>query len=297
MRLGPVAGIAAFAMWGALPVFWKALDFLPPTAIIAQRTLWSLAALVPLVAASGRGPQLAAALRSPRPLCWLALSAALLGGNWLIYVWATLNGHIIESALGYYLTPFLNMLAGRWLFGDRHNRLQLVAIATAAAGVALRFHAVRGVPWVALGLAGTFALYGLARKQSPLDTPTGLAGETLVLALPALAWLALSLPSPAAAFGGSPARALLVAAAGPLTVAPLLCFGHAARTLRLSTLGILQFLAPTLQFLIGWLLYHEPLDRAGLASFTLIWLAVALYARGARARGHRPPPGGPPPGP
>lgn len=176
------------------------------------------------------------------------------------------------------------MLFGRWFFGDRHNRLQLVAIATAAAGVALRFHAVHGIPWIALTLAGSFALYGLARKKSPLDSPTGLAGETLLLAPLALAWLLATMPSLPAAFGDSLPRALLVAAAGPATVAPLLCFGHAARSLRLSTLGILQFLAPTLQFLIGWQVFHEPLDHTGLASFALIWLAVALYAKAEKLK-------------
>ena len=284
MRRGHITGIIAFSLWGTLPLFWKALEFLDPPVIIAQRILWSLAVLLPFVLLrKTQRDALAGAFRAPRRLAWLALSSALIAGNWLLYVWATLNGHVIEAALGYYLTPFLNMLFGRLFFGERHNRLQSAAILLAAAGVALRFQAVHGIPWVALTLAGTFAVYSLVRKTSPLETLPGLAGEMCLVAPLALGWLALHVPSPGAAFGGSPARALLVAATGPATVTPLLCFVHAARNLRFSTLGILQFLAPTLQFLIGWLVFRELLAPAGLASFALIWLAVALYAKGARA--------------
>lgn len=282
MRPGILSGIIAFFLWGALPIFWKALDFLPPTAIIAQRTLWALLLLLPLTVLRGRFPDVIATLRQPRQAVWLGASAILLGANWLTYVWATLNGHIIEAALGYYLTPFLNMLIGRVIFGERHNRVQALAIGVASAGVALRFIGVTGVPWVALTLAGTFAGYGLVRKKAPLGALGGVCGETLLLAPVALAWLVFTEPSLSTAFGGNVHHALLILAAGPATVVPLLCFGHAARQLPLSTVGILQFLAPTIQFLIGWQIFAEPLAPAGLASFALIWLAIALYARGSR---------------
>jgi len=284
MRSGTITGIIAFALWGSLPIFWKALEFLPPAAIIAQRTLWAMLLLLPLAVFRGRFRAVLETLRRPRQLGWLAAAAALLALNWLIYVWATLNGRIIEAALGYYLTPFLNMLLGRCFFGERHKRLQLLAIALAGAGVAMRFLGVSGIPWVALTLAGTFSIYGLARKKAPLGALGGLCGETILLAPLALAWLLLTQPSLPAAFGGSAGHALLIIAAGPATAIPLLCFGHAARRLPLSTIGILQFLAPSIQFLIGWQIYEEPLQAAGLASFTLIWLAVALYTAGGRSR-------------
>jgi len=282
MRSGIISGIIAFVLWGSLPIFWKALEFLPPAAIIAQRTLWAMLLLLPLAMIRGRFGAVLETLRRPRQVGWLSAAAVLLASNWLIYVWATLNGRILEAALGYYLTPFLNMLLGRCFFGERHNRLQLLAIALAGSGVALRFLDLSGIPWVALTLAGTFSVYGLARKKAPLGALGGLCGETILLAPLALAWLLFTQPSLPAAFGGSTGHALLIIAAGPATAVPLLCFGHAAKRLPLSTVGIIQFLAPTIQFLIGWKLYGEPLNAAGLASFTLIWLAVALYALGSR---------------
>jgi chloramphenicol-sensitive protein RarD len=282
MRPGIISGIIAFFLWGSLPIFWKALEFLPPTSIIAQRTLWALLLILPLTLLRGRFRPVLETVRHPRQLAWLGIAAALLAANWLVYVWATLNEHIIEAALGYYLTPFLNMLLGRCFFGERHNRLQLAAITLAAGGVALRFIDVTGIPWVALTLAATFSVYGLARKKAPLGALGGLCGETILLAPFALAWLIFSQPSLPAAFGGSTNHALLVIAAGPATAIPLLCFGHAAKRLPLSTVGIIQFLAPTIQFLIGWQIYGEPLEAAGITSFSLIWLAVALYSLGSR---------------
>jgi len=287
-RSGVLAAVAAFSLWGVLPVYWKLLDgVLPPASIVAQRTLWSLLLLLVILAARrGLGP-LATALRSPRALVWNLLSGCLLASNWLLYVWATLNERILEGALGYYLNPFFNMLFGALWFGERHNRWQLAAIGLALAGVALQFPAVGRFPWIALVLALTFSLYGVVRKRASLDSLPGLTAETALLAPLALAWLAFTSAGPAAAFGDSPRNALLIVGTGLATAAPLLCFGHAARSIRLTTLGILQFIGPTLQFFIGWKLYGEPMSTARLLSFGLIWLAVAIYA--ADATRHRPP--------
>ncbi len=277
-RSGVLAALAAFFLWGVLPVFWKQLAFLPAATIVAQRTLWSLAFLLPLLWWSGEAGQVARALRSPRAVAWLLLSGALLSGNWLLYVWATLHERILEGSLGYYLNPFFNMLFGALWFGERHQRAQLAAIALALAGVALQIPAVGHFPWVALTLALSFALYAVARKRASLGSLAGLTAEATLLAPLALGWLVWSSASPAAAFGGSPRQVLLVVGTGLATALPLLCFGHATRTLRLTTLGILQFLAPTLQFFIGWKFYGEPMTATRLLSFALIWLAVALYA-------------------
>ena len=277
-RSGILSATAAFFLWGVLPLFWKMLAFLPPASIIAHRTIWSLAVLLPIVAVRGELGTIRTALRSPRSLVWHALSGALLASNWLLYVWATLNDRILEGALGYYLNPFLNMLFGALFFHERHNRIQLAAIAVAAIGVALQFPAIHGLPWVSFTLALTFAIYAVVRKVAPLGALSGLTTETSLMAPFAVVWLIVTFPSLPAAFGGSPHHALLVVATGLATAAPLLCFGHAARTIRLTTLGILQFLGPTLQFLIGAFLYHEPLPPLRLLSFALVWLAVALYA-------------------
>jgi len=283
-RSGVLAALAAFFLWGILPIFWKLLDFLPPPSIVAQRTLWSLLLVLGILRWRGEGRALWAGLKSRRALGWHLLSGCLLASNWLLYVWATLNHRIIEAALGYYLNPFFNMLFGALWFGDRNSRWQLAAIALALGGVALQIPAVGHFPWVALTLALTFSLYAVVRKLAPLGSLVGLAAETSLLAPFALAWLVFSSRSPAAAFGGSWPHAGLVIITGLATALPLLFFGHATRTLRLTTLGILQFLGPTLQFFIGWKMYGEPMTGPRLLSFGLIWLAVAVYATDARSR-------------
>ena len=169
-RSGVLYALAAFFLWGVLPVFWKQLAFLPAATIVAQRTLWSVAFLLPLLWWSGEAGQVARALRSPRAVAWLMLSGLLLSGNWLLYVWATLHERILEGSLGYYLNPFFNMLFGALWFGERHQRGQLAAIALALAGVALQIPAVGHFPWVALTLALSFSLYAVVRKRAPLGS-------------------------------------------------------------------------------------------------------------------------------
>jgi chloramphenicol-sensitive protein RarD len=268
----------AFFLWGVLPVFWKSLAFLPPISIVAQRTLWSLLILVAAVAIRREFKNYTRAFVSLRTISWYLLSGIMLSSNWLLYVWATLNDHILEGALGYYLNPFFNMLFGALWFGERHNRTQLFAIGIALCGVLLQIPAVGRLPLIALTLAVTFSLYAVIRKKASLGALTGLAAETTLLAPVALIWLLVQSASPAEAFGGTPGRALLVIATGLATAAPLLCFSHAARSISLTTLGILQFIGPTLQFLIGWKLYAEPMGILRLTSFSLIWLAISLYA-------------------
>jgi chloramphenicol-sensitive protein RarD len=276
-RSGILAALSAFFLWGILPIFWKLLDFLPPTTIVAQRTVWSLFLVLGILFWRREGKALWDGLRSPRVLGWHLLSGCLLASNWLLYVWATLNQHIVEAALGYYLNPFFNMLIGALWFGDKNSRWQLAAIGLALGGVALQVPAVGHFPWIALFLASTFSLYAVVRKQAPLGSLVGLAAETSLLAPIALTWLIFSQSSVATAFGGTWEHAGLVVGTGLATALPLLLFGHAARTIRLTTLGILQFLGPTIQFFIGWKLYGEPMTGARLLSFGLIWLAVGIY--------------------
>jgi len=286
-RSGVLAAVVAFFLWGVLPLFWKQLDFLPPATIVAQRTLWSLAVLLVLLFHKRELAALVIALRSPRLAAWHMMSGTLLAANWLLYVWATLNDRILEGALGYYLNPFLNMLFGALWFGERHNRLQLAAIVLALCGVALQIPAAGHFPWVAVVLATTFSLYAVVKKRAPLESRLGLTTETALLAPVALGWLVLQSPSAGDAFGGSLAHGLLVIASGIATTLPLMFFGHAARNISLTSLGILQFLGPTLQFLIGWQFYGEPVNTSRLITFGLIWAAVALYATDAMLRERR----------
>jgi chloramphenicol-sensitive protein RarD len=279
-----MAAVAAFFLWGVLPLFWKQLDFLPPASIVAQRTIWSLAILVPILYFRGEASGLLRGLRSPRAAAWHLLSGSLLAANWLLYVWATLNDRILEGALGYYLNPFFNMLFGVLWFGEKHNRLQLAAIALALCGVALQIPAAGAFPWVAVILATTFSLYAVVKKRSPLESRLGLTMETGMLAPLAAGWLLFHSASPAEAFGGTFPHALLVVAAGVATTLPLVFFGHAARNISLTTLGILQFIGPTLQFVIGWKFYGEPMTSGRLLTFALIWVAIGIYAFDARMR-------------
>lgn len=246
--------------------------------IVAQRTLWSLVALAVLVSWKPLVRGISDAQREGKSvLGWHALSGVLLASNWLLYVWATLNGRILEGALGYYLNPFFNMLFGYLWFGERHTRRQKQAIALALAGTAVQFPAAGVFPWISLVLAVTFSLYAVVRKRAPLDGKTGLVVETAMMAPVALGWLVVTSPGIAAAFGGTPGNMLLVIGSGLVTALPLLFFGHAARTIPLGTLGMLQFLGPTLQFLIGWRIYGETLGAGRAVSFALIWLAIGLY--------------------
>ncbi len=279
-----LAALAAFFLWGVLPLFWKQLDFLPPASIVAQRTLWSLLVLLAFLCCKREASSLLRSLRNPRLAIWHLMSGTLLAANWLLYVWATLNDRIIEGALGYYLNPFFNMLFGFLWFGERHNRLQLAAIALALCGVALQIPAAGAFPWVAVTLATTFSLYAVVKKSSPLESRLGLTLETGLLAPVALGWLLLQSSSPRDAFGGTLPHALLLAASGIVTTLPLVFFGHAARNISLTTLGILQFLGPTLQLLIGREFYDEPMTPSRLLTFALIWTAIAIYAIDARQR-------------
>ena len=281
-RSGVLAAVAAFFLWGILPIFWKLLEFLPPVTIVAQRTLWALLLLLALLALRGELKTLSRGLCTRTAIGWHLLSGTLLASNWVLYVWATLNDRIIEAALGYYLNPFFNMLFGALWFGDRNTHWQRAAIGLALGGVLIQIPAVGHFPWVALTLALTFSLYAVVRKRAPLGALVGLTAETSLLAPLAMAWLWLSCPSPQAAFGENWVHATLIAGTGLATALPLLFFGHATRTLRLTTLGMLQFIGPTIQFFIGWKIYHEPMTGTRLLSFALIWLAIGIYTADAR---------------
>ncbi len=270
---GVMAGVVAFGLWGVLPIYWKVLESVPAMSIVAQRTCWTCLMLWPLL--WWRKVGIHADLRT---LSWHVVSGVLIGGNWVLYVWATINDRMIEGALGYYINPFFNMLFGALWFGERQNRLQMVAIVTAFAGVMLQIPGVGHFPWVALALGLSFSLYGVVRKRSSLGALDGLTVETSLLVPVALGWLLWTHASVADAFGGNWQNGLLLAGSGVVTAIPLLAFAFASRNIRLSTLGMLQFIGPTMQFFIGWKIYGEPMTNVRLMSFGLIWIAIGLYA-------------------
>ena len=275
---GLIAALCAFSLWGVLPLYWKQIDFMAAPSIVAHRTIWSLAILSIILIARREIRSLFSQFDSPATLAWLLLSGSLLGANWILYVWATLNGRILEGSLGYYLNPFFNMLFGAIWFGERHNRPQVIAIGLALCGVMIQLPAAGTFPWVAFTLAVTFSLYAVVKKRSFAGSRHGLTAESALLTPIALIWLCWQFDSPSAAFGGSRTNALWLLGAGLATIAPLLCFGYAARNIRLTTLGMVQFIGPTVQLFIGWKVYGEPMPMARILSFSLIWAAIAVYS-------------------
>ncbi len=277
-RTGALAAGVCYFAWGLVPLYWKQLANVHPVELIAHRHVWSLVLVLGLVLAQGKFAEVRAALGTRRSVGLNFLSATLLTANWLIYVWGVNTGHVIECSLGYFLVPLVNVALGRWVLHEHLRRLQWIAIAGAATGVAVMMWQLGRPPWIALALAGTWGGYGLLRKKSPLGSLTGLTVETLLLAPLAVGFLLWQHHTGAGALGRADALTQgLVLSAGVITAIPLLLFAFGAQRIRLSTLGLLQYLAPTVQFALGVWVYHEPFSRERLIGFLFIWAGLALY--------------------
>ncbi|MEJ2381546.1 MAG: EamA family transporter RarD [Gammaproteobacteria bacterium] len=276
---GLAAGLGAFVLWGFLPLYFRAIG--PQVSVwevVAHRVIWAAALLGLFALLTGRLGRVRAAFTDWRMLLALAASAVCIAVNWLTFIWAVNHNQVLESSLGYYITPLFNVLMGMAFLGERMRPLQYVAVGIATAGVILMIAAYGQVPWVALTLAGAFATYGLIRKQVPVDSATGLQVETLLLAPAALAlvgWLALHHQS--AFFRGGPGLDLLLIGSGAVTVVPLVLFATGARRLRLATIGLLQYITPTGHFLTGVFLFGEPFTAADGITFACIWTGLAIY--------------------
>ena len=289
MHTGIASAAAAYVIWGLFPLYFRQLAMVPPMEILVHRVLWSVLFVLVLLGLRRQWAWIAAVARQPRVLGAFAASALLLSVNWLVYIWAVNNGHVVDASLGYFITPLVNVLLGYTVLHERPRRAQWVALGLAAAGVVWLTWQVGALPWIALVLATTFGSYGLLRKIAVLGPLEGLALETLLLTPPALLAMVLwwgpgsaSLPP---ADGGT---SLWLIGIGPVTAIPLLLFAAGARSISLTTLGVLQYLGPTIQFGLGVWYFREPFDPARLVGFGLIWAALALYSadgfRTARAR-------------
>ena len=273
-RIGLAAGSGAYLIWGLLPLYLKLLTGVPAADVLAHRVLWSVLIVGVLMAALAGWPRLRAALAQPRLLALLFASAIAIACNWLIYTTAILGGHVLDASLGYFINPLINVLFGVAFLHERLGRLQWLAVACALAGVLVLTVALGQLPLVALGVATSFAVYGLIRKQAPVDAATGLFIETLMLAPFALLWLATRPDGPLA----WPASMLmLLALSGLITAAPLMLFSVAARRLKLTTLGLMQYFTPSVVMLQAVFLFGEVLDTPRILAFCLIWLGLALY--------------------
>ena len=285
-RRGLWATAGAFGLWGIVPLYWKAVEAIPAREMIAYRVLWALPFLGVFLWWRRSGAQLRSVLRRPKVLGMLALSAALVAFNWFVFIDAVNDGRIMQASLGYYINPLVNVLLGFLLLGERMRRLQGLAVALAAAGVTVLVVAAGELPLVALSLAFSFGLYGLVRKLVPVDAIPGLFLEVVLLTPLAVVWIAMELAGPGLA--EAPLRTwLLVPVAGLITALPLGWFAYGARRLPLATVGILQFLAPTGQFLLAVFLYDEPFGRVHALTFGLIWMGIVLYLLDLRRRPSR----------
>ncbi|MDO9243510.1 MAG: EamA family transporter RarD [Rhodocyclaceae bacterium] len=275
-RDGIAAALAAYTLWGLVPVFFKQLATVPALEIIAHRVLWSLLLLAGLLAVRGRLGAAWAAVQNPRILARVALAATLLTINWLVFVWAVNANRVLETSLGYFITPLVSVVLAVVVLHERLRPRQWAAVLLALIGVALEGWRSGGLPWVSLVLAGSFGLYGLLRKQLPLDAANGLLLET-ACAAPVAALYLLWLGS-AGQFGNAMTIDALLIASGAVTAIPLLLFAVGARRLPLVTLGFLQYIAPSLTFLLAIFYYDEPMNLPRLLAFAAIWAGLALYS-------------------
>lgn len=276
-RAGLIFGLFAYSLWGVLPIYFKWLDGISPVDIVAHRVIWSLPFLAVLVIATRGWSQIRVALRDRKTIGLLLATSVLIAINWLLYVYAVVSGHILAGSLGYYLNPLMNIVLGRFILHERLTRLQWSAVAVAAAGVAVLAAGAGTTLWISLTLCVTFATYGLLRKVTAVDSIAGLSIETAVLFPLALGWILLGLGAGRPVFGSTAEEGWLLVLAGIVSTTPLLLFTAAARRLRYSTLGMLQFLAPTLQFLIAVAIYDEAFTTAHAIAFGAIWTALILY--------------------
>jgi len=276
---GVAAAITAFGLWGIFPLYLHALSGVPALQVIAHRIVWSCLLLLGWLTWRGELARVVVALRTPAVLARLALTALLISANWLVYVWSVAHGHIVDASLGYYINPLVNVLLGVLVLHERLNGAQWTAVTLAALAVGYLALLAGQPPWISGILAMSFSLYGLVRKVVSVDALPGLTVETLLLAPLAAGYLLWCQAAGSGAFGrDGPGITALLIGSGPVTAIPLFLFAYGARALRFSTIGVLQYIAPTLQLLCGVLIFHESFAPARAAGFVLLWGALLIYA-------------------
>jgi chloramphenicol-sensitive protein RarD len=285
---GVMAALACFFAWGLVPAYWKQIPYVTADEMVTHRVLWSLVFIGILLS----GQRAWGGIRrqcSVRTFGWAALAGIAVTLNWWLFLWAVNAGRVIDTSLGYFLMPLFNLIVGLLLFRERLRPLQVVAVAIAAAGVTYAFVAHAGLPWVGLALCASWGAYGALRKKSHLDSLPGLFFETLAMLPVALFWLARLEARNTAAFGLHDLHAsVYLIGGGVVTAVPLLWFSHAARRLPLSTVGFLQYITPSLTFLLGAAVYHEPVSTTRLISFACVWTALAVFTGEALWQRRRP---------
>lgn len=276
-KSGLAPALGAYVIWGFLPLYLLLVKAVPAFEFVAWRIIWTVPICLLIVAWRRQGADVRAALKDRRVLGWLAVSSALIAINWLVYVWAIQNGQVYAASLGYYINPLINVLLGTLLLGERLTRAQWVAVAIAAIGVAMLAESALTTLWISLTLAVSFGTYGLVRKQVPVGSVPGLTIESALLFAPSVALAGWYAAARGSAFLVSPALSGAIVLGGFVTAIPLLLFAIAARRMPYSTLGFIQFLAPTIVFVLGLTVFEQPLQSAQAACFACIWLAAGIF--------------------
>ena len=284
-RSALIAGIAAFSFWGIVPIYWKWMAAVPAPEILAHRFVWTTTFLFLLLSWQQRWPEVRGAMRSRRAMLYCLASGSAISINWLLFIWAVNVGRVLETSLGYFMTPLVNVLFGAIFLRERLTRLQLASVLLAAIAVLNLTFGYGRFPWIAVVLCVSFGIYGLLRKVSGTAAIPGLFFETILLTPVAIVYLLLLQRGGGLFFGPSHRGiSLLLISTGIVTGLPLVWFGHAARHLRLTTIGFLQYLSPSATFFLGVFLYREPFTRAHLITFVLIWIALAIFTAEAILR-------------
>ncbi|MCE9688018.1 EamA family transporter RarD [Shewanella sp. AS16] len=278
-RKGIFLAICAYCLWGFAPLYFKLLQQVAATEILLHRIIWSFAFMLLLMAGIGGFSRLRLLLRQPKQLAVLLLTSVLIAGNWLLFIWAVNNDHMLDASLGYFINPLLNVLLGMLFLGERLRKLQWVAVALACVGVMIQLLSFGSIPLVSLALAGSFGFYGLLRKKVNVDAKTGLLVETAILLPVALSYLLLTLDSASANMFTNPWQMnLMLMAAGIVTTIPLLCFAGAAVRIPLTLLGFLQYIGPSIMFIMAIAVFNEPFDVEKSITFGFIWSALLLFS-------------------
>ncbi len=286
-RRGVLFGVAAYGLWGLFPLYWPLLEPAGAVEILCHRVVWSLVLLIGVLSAARGWPALRALRRRRGAVTRLTVAALVIAVNWGLYIWGVNSGHVVETSLGYFINPLVTVLLGVLLLRERLRRLQWVAVVLGAAAVGVLSVEYGRPPWIALALAGSFATYGFLKKRVNAGAVETLSVETAVLVLPALGYLGWLSARGGGTFGHGAGHSVLLAGAGVVTAVPLMCFGAAATRLPLTGIGLLQYLTPVMQFLLGVLLRHEAMPPGRLAGFALVWCALAVLTVDL-LRGRRP---------
>ena len=278
VQVGVICAIAAYTMWGIAPIYFKQLMVLPATEILMHRIIWSALLLVGFISALNQWGKVLNALRNKKVMKILLVAGLLLGGNWLLFIWAINNDHLLDASLGYYINPLINVFLGRLFLKERLKPTQRIAVLLAMVGVSILIFSYGHVPWIAILLAISFSVYGLLRKQVAVDSLPGLLIETLMLSPLAVGYWILFGSQYSNLFTNEISMNVLIIMAGIVTTAPLLCFTAAARRIMYSTLGFFQYIGPTIMFILAVYLYDEPLDNARIVTFGFVWVALLLFS-------------------